>query len=79
MKALDSIWEISAEWKMIYNRRVAVERLNGRLKGHRKLNSLRVRGRAKVRIHAMMATVVCQAQAMATGTRNLVRSVLTAA
>ena len=40
--------DMTAEWKMIYNRRVAVERLNGRLKAHRRLNSLRVRGRLKV-------------------------------
>ena len=39
----------------------AIERLNGRLKGHRKLNSVRGRGIAKVKLHAMMAAVVCQA------------------
>ena len=61
------------EWKAIYNRRTAIERLNGRLKGFRKLDSVRVRGRFKVRVHAMMSVIVCQAQALATGSRASVR------
>ena len=40
------------EWRKLYNRRTAVERLNGRLKGFRKLDMVRVRGRHKVMIHA---------------------------
>ena len=60
---------------MIYNRRVAVERLNGRLKAHRKLNAVRVRGRFKVRTHAMRSVIVCQAHALATGSRASVRKV----
>jgi len=67
--------EKTAEWTAIYNKRTAVERLNGRLKGFRKLNSVRVRGRFKVRVHAMMSIIVCQAQALATGSRISVRSV----
>jgi hypothetical protein len=63
------------EWKQIYARRTAVERVFGRLKGHRKLNSIRVRGRWKVTMHCAMALIVCQAQALATGTRALVRKV----
>ena len=69
----------TAEWKMVYNRRVAIERLNGRLKAHRKLNAVRVLGHLKVQVHTMMATIVCQAQALATGSRISVRSVLKAA
>ena len=65
----------TAEWKMIYNRRTSVERVIGRLKGHRRLNSIRVRGRFKVRIHAMMSTIVMQAQALATDCRASVRKV----
>jgi len=61
------------EWKEIYNKRTSIERLNGRLKAHRRLNSVRVRGRFKVRIHAMMSIIVCQAQALATGSRSCVR------
>lgn len=67
--------EKTPEWKKIYSQRTSIERLNGRLKGFRKLNSVRVRGRFKVRIHAMMSIIVCQAQALATGTRNSVRKV----
>ena len=67
--------EKTAEWKMIYNRQVAVERLNGRLKAHRKLDSVRTRGRFKVRVHAFMSVIVCQALALATGTRLSVRRV----
>ncbi len=63
------------EWKMVYNRRTAIERLNSRLKAFRRLDSVRVRGRFKVRIHVMLAIVVVQAQALATGCRNSVRKV----
>ncbi len=66
------------EGKAIYNKRTAVERLNGRLKGFRKLNDVRVRGRFKVRIHAMMSVIVCQAQALASGCRDSVRKVSSA-
>ena len=31
--------EKMAEWKMLYNRRIASQRLNGRLKAHRRLDS----------------------------------------
>lgn len=67
--------EKTPEWKAIYNTRSAMERLNGRLKGFRKLDRVRVRGRFRVRIHAMMSIIVCQAQALATGSRASVRKV----
>lgn len=63
------------EWKELYKRRGAIERVNGRLKGHRRLDSLRVRGRLKVTLHAMMSTIVFQAQALATDSRVSVRKV----
>jgi len=63
------------EWKAIYNKRTAIERLNGRLTAHRRLNSIRVRGRFKVRIHAMLSVIVCQAQALATKSRVSVRRI----
>ena len=63
------------EWNVIYKQRTSIERLNGRLKGFRKLNQVRVRGRFKVRIHAMMSIIVCQAHALATGSRESVRKV----
>ena len=63
------------EWKKIYDRRVSIERLNGRLKGFRRLNHINVRGRFKVRVHAMMSIIVCQAQAVATGSKISIRKV----
>lgn len=65
----------TAEWRAIYSRRIAVERLNGRLKAHRRLNNVTVRGRFKVRVHAFLSIIVCQAQALATGSRISVRKV----
>lgn len=67
--------EKTAEWKKLYARRTAVERVNSRLKAHRKLNAVRVRGYRKLTIHALMATIVMQAQALASGTRRSVRAV----
>ena len=63
------------EWRAIYNRRTAVERLNGRLKAHRRLNSVRVRGLFKVRLHTFLSIITCQALALATKSRASVRSV----
>jgi hypothetical protein len=65
----------TAEWTLVYNRRVAIERLNGRLKAHRKLNHVRVRGRSKVSLHVMFSAIVCQAQAQATVGRASVRPI----
>ena len=55
----------TTEWKRLYRRRNAIERLNGRLKGFRKLDSVRVRGRHKVMVHALLACMVTQARALA--------------
>ena len=74
-KRLVAKTKMTADWKMIYNRRTSIERVNGRLKAHRRLDSIRVRGRMKVRLHAMMSTLVMQAQALATGCRMSVRAV----
>jgi hypothetical protein len=46
-------------------RRISIERLNGRLKAFRKLDAARVRGRRKVRIHALHAIIIVQARALA--------------
>ena len=67
--------DMNPEWRELYRRRVSIERLNGRLKAHRRLNSVRVRGRFKVRIHVMLSVIVLQAQALATGARDSVRKV----
>lgn len=63
------------EWTAIYNKRTSIERLNGRLKGFRRLDSVRVRGRFKVRLHAMLSAIVCQALGLATTSRASVRAV----
>jgi IS5 family transposase len=55
----------TAEWKAIYNRRTAVERLNGRLKGFYKLSDVGVRGRMKVTVHALMAAIILLTNATA--------------
>jgi transposase len=52
------------EWKAIYKRRTSIERLNGRLKAHRKLDDVRVRGLMKVMLHAMLSVITCQAWAL---------------
>ncbi len=77
-RAVRQAWKRTAEkpeLRSIYNMRTSVERLFGRLKGHRRLNSVRVRGRFKVRIHAILSIAVLQAQALATGGRASVRKV----
>ena len=56
----------SKESKALYNNRVSVERVFSRLKGYRKLNSLRVRGIYKARVHCLLATLVFQAQMLVT-------------
>ena len=68
-------FEATPEWKALYKQRQAVERVFGRLKGHRKLNSIRVRGLGKVTVHCYLALIVLQAQAVATESRMLVRKV----
>ena len=52
------------EWKKVFARRTAVERLNGRLKGFYKLNDVRVRGHIKVRVHALLSAIVLLGQAI---------------
>ena len=49
--------------------------VNGLLKAHRRLNNLTVRGRFKVRVHAWLSIIVCQAHAVATGSKISVRQV----
>ena len=53
------------EWNAIFSKRTSVERINARLKGFYKLDSLRVRGRMKVRLHAFMSVLALQARALA--------------
>jgi len=55
------------KWRRLYRRRTAVERVNGRLKGHLLLDDLRVRGKAKVtvRISLSLLTLLGAALSMA--------------
>ena len=48
-----------------YNRKTAVERLNGRLKAFYKLNDVRVRTLLRVRLHSLMSNMVLLASAVA--------------
>ncbi|MDZ4369836.1 MAG: transposase, partial [Phenylobacterium sp.] len=57
--------ETIPDWKALYRRRSAIERLNGRLKAFFKLNAVRVRGRSKVKVHAHMSVIALQARAVA--------------
>lgn len=57
--------ELIPNWREIYKQRSAIERLNGRLKGFFALDSLRVRGRRKVLVHAHMSVIALQARALA--------------
>jgi transposase len=53
------------EWKLIFNRRTAVERVFGRMKNHRRLNNITVRRRRKVTVHSLIPVIVTQAVALA--------------
>jgi len=50
------------EWKKLYNRRTAVERIFSRFKEQRKLNNVTVRRKKKVTIHCFLSIMVVQAQ-----------------
>ncbi len=54
----------SPEWKAIYNKRVSVERVFSRLKGYRKLNSLRTRRMPKVWLHVILSLLAMNASAL---------------
>lgn len=54
-----------ANWHEVYKTRTSVERVNGRLKGFFALDDIRVRGQAKVRVHAHLSVMALQARALA--------------
>ncbi len=64
------------EWQEVFDRRTSIERVWARLKAHRRLNSLRVRGISKVKVHCLLSVIVSQAHALATGRRAVVRRVI---
>ena len=55
----------SREWKLLYNKRVSVERAFGRLKGYRKLDALRIRQLPKVWLHVALSVLVMNGSALA--------------
>lgn len=57
--------EQTPEWRLIFNRRTAIERVFGRMKNHRRLNNITVRRRRKVTIHSLIPVIVTQAVALA--------------
>jgi len=60
-----SLADETHEWKLLYDRRVAVERVFSRMKGHRRLNNITVRRRRKVSVHSLIPVIVTQAVALA--------------
>ncbi len=53
------------EWQALYNKRVSVERVFSRLKQTRRLERHRLRGLAKISLHAVLSMLVLQADALA--------------
>ncbi len=67
---------MTPEQRRLYHQRVAVERWFGRAKSHRRLNSVTVRGLAKVTVHLFISFIVTAAWALAMpqSPRQLVRA-----
>jgi transposase len=53
------------EWRELYKQRTGVERLNSRLKAFYRLDRIRVRGKMKVTLHALLSAVALEARALA--------------
>jgi len=71
----------SCQWKAVYNKRVAVERVFSRLKTYRKLDAVRTRRLPKVWLHIAMSLLVMNTVALANMTedRSRLRQCLAAA
>jgi hypothetical protein len=54
----------SREWKLLYNKRVSVERVFSRLKTYRKLDAVRTRRLPKVWLHVALSELVMSAAAL---------------
>jgi hypothetical protein len=54
----------SPEYKQLYNRRSAAERVNSRVKGWRRLNSHRFRKRERINLHVTLSTIAMLAMAL---------------
>ncbi len=65
----------SVKFERLYNRRSAVERVNGRLKEHLLLDDLTIRGKQKVRVHVSLALLVMLAGAAAMAEKGMLERV----
>jgi hypothetical protein len=65
----------SEEWNAIYSKRTAVERVNSKLKEHRRLNSHCHRGFLKVRFHCLMSVLSLAITALAEVNANNIERV----
>jgi IS5 family transposase len=74
-RKLCSIPRDSEEWNAVYSKRTAVERVNSKLKEHRRLNSHCHRGLLKVRIHCLMSVLSLVITALAAVNANRVDEV----
>jgi transposase len=70
-----SLFIETEEWKSLYNRRTAIERVNARLKCYRRLNNVTVRRKQKVTVHCFLSLIVVQAHALHSALNNHVSSV----
>jgi IS5 family transposase len=69
-RKLCSIPRDSEEWNALYSKRTAVERVNSKLKEHRRLNSHCHRGLLKVRLHCLMSVLSLATTALAEADAN---------
>lgn len=74
-RKLCSIPRDSEEWNTIYSKRTAVERVNSKLKEHRRLNSHCHRGLSKIRLHCLMSVLSIAVTALAAVNANRVEEV----
>ncbi len=63
------------EWKALYSRRTAIERLNSRLKCYRRLNNVTVRRKNKVTVHCFLSLITVQSQALHSALNNQISTV----
>jgi transposase len=70
-----SIFVETEEWRALYSRRTAIERVNARLKCYRRLNNVTVRRKQKVTVHCFLSLIVVQAQALHNALNNQIASV----
>jgi hypothetical protein len=65
----------SEEWCALYDKRTSIERVNSKLKEHRRLNSHCHRGLEKVRVHCLMSVLSLVVTALAASQNNLLDEV----